>query len=254
LKDFISYPALDVFTNCINATSLKMQDKPLLFSQALHTNQNPEIITQNRKAFLDTLEMGKDFKIVLANQTHSDHIVIIDTYENRGWEELESAIPDTDALITDKKEILLGILSADCLPILLFDPKKEVVAVIHAGWAGTRKRIAPKTVLKMAEHFGSNPKDIIAQFAPCIASCCYEVGKEFQEHFKEYKEALIEHHDTRYLDIPFINNLQLQEAGLLKENIHQSGSCTACENERFFSYRKEGGCSGRMLTLIGMKS
>ena len=144
MKDFISYPALDTFTNCINATSLKMQDKPLLFSQALHTGQDPKIIGQNRKTFFDTLEISKDFKIVLANQTHSDHIAIIDTYENRGWEELESAIPDIDALITDKKEILLGILSADCLPILLFDPKKEVVAAIHAGWAGTHKRIAQK--------------------------------------------------------------------------------------------------------------
>jgi len=231
-----------------------MQDKPLLFSQALHTGQDPKIIGQNRKAFLDTLEMGKDFKIVLANQTHSNHIAIIDTYENRGWEELESAIPDTDALITDKKEILLGILSADCLPILLFDPKKEVIAAIHAGWVGTHKRIAPKTVLKMAEYFGSNPKDIIAQFAPCIAPCCYEVGAEFEERFRSYKGALIRREGKLFLDLPLVNKLQLKEAGVLEENISLSNTCTACENERFFSYRKEGGCSGRMLTFIGMKS
>lgn len=254
MKDFISYPALDAVTNCINATSLKMRDKPLLFSQALHTGQDPEIIGQNRKAFLDALEISKDFKIVLANQTHSDHIAIVDTYENRGWGELESAIPDTDALITDKKELLLGILSADCLPILLFDPKKEVIAAIHAGWAGTYKKIAPKTVLKMAEHFGSNPKDIIAQFAPCIASCCYEVGEEFMERFETYKGALQKRGGKIYLDIPLVNQLQLETAGLPRENIHQSGICTACENELFFSYRKENGCSGRMITFIGMKS
>lgn len=254
MKDFISYPVLNAFGNCINATSLKVVSKPLLFSQALHTGQNPEIIVQNRKAFLETLGISKDFKIVLANQTHSDHIAVIDNSQNRGWSEMKSALDDTDALITNQKEILLGILSADCLPILLFDPQKEVVALIHAGWTGTHKKIAQKTVLKMTEHFGSNPKNIIAQFAPCIASCCYEVGEEFQEHFKEYKEALIERHDKLYLDIPLVSNLQLQRVGLLEEHIHQSGICTACENERFFSYRKEGGCSGRMLTLIGMKS
>jgi YfiH family protein len=219
------------------------------FSLALHTDENLKSILQNRK----TLE--KEFpnrEFIVANQTHSDHISVIKEPISRGWREMSSAIEDCDALITDQKGVMLAILTADCVPILLFDPKKEIVSAVHAGWNGTYKKIIYKTVKKMVEEFGCDTKDIIAGIAPSIGRCCYEVGEDVAKYFFDDDRAFDIKGEKYMLDLPHINRQQLLKAGLISENIELSNVCTACKVDSYFSYRKERGCSGRFMSMIGL--
>ena len=219
------------------------------FSLALHTNENPKSILKNRGAIQKKLP-NREF--IVANQTHSDNIKVITTPQEQGWSELSTAIENCDALITNQKGIMLTILTADCVPILLFDPKKEVVSAIHAGWNGTYKEILYKTIKKMQKEFDCNPKDIIAGVAPSIGRCCYEVGEDVAKHFFDDSSAFDTVGDKYMLDLPYINQQQLLKAGLLLKNIELSNICTACEVENYFSYRKECGCSGRFMSMIGL--
>ncbi len=189
---------------------------------------------------------------IVANQTHSDNISIIHKVHERGWNSLEDAIENCDALITNQSNIMLTILTADCVPILLFDPKQRVIAAIHAGWKGTQQQIASKTVEKMQKEFDCNPKDIRAGVAPSIGKCCYEVDWNVAKHFETIENAYDNKGEKQMLDLPHINKVQLLEAGLLKEYIEMSDACTACEVDDYFSYRKEGGCSGRFMSMIGL--
>jgi YfiH family protein len=190
----------------------------------------------------------------VANQTHSDHIKVIKQQESKGWESLEDAIEDCDALITDIEDVVLSILTADCVPILLYDKNKKVVAAIHAGWKGTQAQIVAKTLQKMTEVFSSNPKDILAGIAPSIGSCCYYVGEDVAGHFFETPDAFKKQDEKYMLNLPYLNQQQLVSAGVEEANIEMSNICTACEVERFFSYRKEKGCSGRFMSMIGLTS
>jgi YfiH family protein len=148
---------------------------------------------------------------------------------------------------------MLTIMTADCVPILHFDTKQKVVAVIHAGWKGTEQEIALKTVEKMKESFNSNPKDIMAGIAPSIGKCCYEVDWNVAKHFEHIENSYEDKGEKQMLDLPYINRKQLLHAGLKKGNIEMSNVCTACEVGNYFSYRKEQGCSGRFMSIIGLK-
>jgi len=145
------------------------------------------------------------------------------------------------------------VLTADCVPVLLYDKEKEVIAAVHAGWKGTKAQIVFKTVQKMKEVYGSDPKDIIVGIAPSIGRCCYEVGEEVAQHFFDTPEGFDTKGSKYMLDLPYINEQQLLNASILEENIEMSNICTACEVEHFFSYRREQGCSGRFMSMIGMK-
>ncbi len=222
---------------------------------ALHTGEPKEKIITNRKVVERLFGKEQTPHFVLADQTHSDHIRVVTEAETKGWESFESAIADCDALITDLKGVVLGILTADCVPVLLCDPLQGVVAAVHAGWRGTASGIVPKTVERMRQEFGIKPENIIAGIAPAIGVCCYEVGEEVASGFFELPEAVISKENGKYmLDLPLANRLQLMKAGVQEAHIEMSDICTACENGSFFSYRKEQGCSGRFMSLIGMRN
>jgi YfiH family protein len=191
---------------------------------------------------------------IVANQTHSDNIKLITKKETKGWESVSNAIEDCDALITNLKGVVLSVLTADCVPVLLYDKQKGVVAAVHAGWKGTKAQIVSKTVQKMKESYGCDPENIIAGIAPSIGRCCYEVGEDVAGHFFDILEGFDTKGEKYMLDLPFINKQQLLNAGIPEENIEMSHTCTACDVERFFSYRKEQGCSGRFMSMIGMKN
>ncbi len=249
MKNLYRFEKLSRFTACTHLITQKDVSQPYGFSLALHTNENPKNILENRAVVQQQLP---HMQFIVANQTHSDHISIVSTSSEVGWRDASTAIEDCDALITNQKELMLTILTADCVPILLFDPKQNVVAAIHAGWKGTYKEIAFKTVQKMQSVFESNPKDIIAGIAPSIGSCCYEVGEDVAKHFLEDKNAYTQQGKKYMLNLPYINKKQLLKAGLEAENIELSNICTACEVESYFSYRKEQGCSGRFMSMIGL--
>jgi len=225
-------------------------------SMALHTGEKRPLIVANRWRVAHEIIAKEDlssYLFVVANQTHSDHIKIITKKEMLGWESMESAVEDCDALITDLPRVVLNILTADCVPILLYDPHKKVVAAIHAGWRGSHMKIVEKSISMMQSHFGSSASDILAGIGPAIGKCCYEVDRDVAKHFDAYPQALEQKAEKYMLDLIEINKIQLIASGLKEQHIETSGICTSCQVERYFSYRKELGCSGRFMSMIGLK-
>ena len=252
MVDFYRFLSFEDYPACIHAVTTKRSLEPYVFSLALHTGEDEASIIDNRKKVSSLLGLGDDLNFIVANQTHSDHIEIITEKETKGWEGLEDAVVDCDALITNKKGVVLTILTADCVPVLLYDKEKEVVAAVHAGWKGTEAKIVAKTVLKMKKIYGCDPTTIIVGIAPSIGRCCYEVDKDVAEHFFNEPQSFDVLGEKYMLDLPFLNKKQLLDVGVSESNIEMSNVCTACEVERFFSYRKEQGCSGRFMSMIGL--
>jgi YfiH family protein len=227
--------------------------KTLDFSLALHTGQAAEAIRANRRE-LERF-FGRKGRFVSVLQVHGEEVYIVENTEEHGWLEVDDSVR-ADALLTALPGTVLTILTADCVPILLYDPVRRVIGAVHAGWKGSRLGIAAKTVRKMGERFGSRPGEVLAAIGPAIGGCCYEVGPEVAEHFRGYEGAVIPSATggNPRLDLKAVNRRQLLDAGVLPEHIETSPVCTACEHERFFSYRREGGCDGRFMSCIMIES
>jgi YfiH family protein len=229
-------------------------------------------VEENRRRFAKALG-ATGMKMVALRQFHFDVIHVIDSAPGdplRG-----------DALITRTPKLLLAVQTADCIPILLADPENRVVAAIHAGWRGTLKRIAEKTVGRMRMLFGSRPERIIAALGPGIGRCCYEVGPEVVKEFASQFDAARDWFDGPYdalvsgedpnplpwlsmmppghqppepraqLDLHAANRAILEGAGVLAKNIDASSFCTSCRTDLFFSYRREK-ITGRLMAAIGI--
>jgi len=250
---FFRFQNLGNFHGIVHAVTKKSNTCAYGFSMALHTGEDPDSVVTNRRKAASMLGDDKAWEFVLADQTHGDHIAIIDKKQSMGWQDRESAVAHCDALVTDQKGVMLGILTADCVPILLYDPKHKVVGAIHAGWKGSVAGITAKCVALMQREFNSNPSEIIAGIAPSIGGCCYEVGSEVAAYFADYEGALRPKGEKYMLDLPEVNRLQLIDAGVPAFQIERSGICTACHEDDFFSYRKTQGCSGRFMSMIGLK-
>ena len=228
-----------------------------------------EAVQKNRKIFQSALAPD-DLTLVPLKQFHS---AVIHFFQTSPAQPCKG-----DASLTDAPRLLLGVQTADCVPILLVDPKKRVVAAIHAGWRGTLARIAEKTVGQMRMRFGSEPSDILAALGPAIGGCCYEVGTELVTKFtSQFADAGEWFDDLRtgdepnplqwlnmmppghqppaknvLLDLRKANRAQLMASGLGDKSIFVSDLCTACHTDLFFSYRKEADRSGRLLSVIGL--
>ena len=234
-------------------------------------------VERNRAAFLRQLGAAigkKPWPLVTMRQIHSDLIHCV--------AELPSEPLVGDGLITRMPCVLLGIQTADCLPVILVDTKQRAVGVFHAGWRGTVKRIVEKGVGEMRRCFGTLPKNIKAAIGPGIHGCCYDVGPEVRQQFESqfaYAEDLfreIKESDPvreKYpllfltarapghselptkilLDLVEANRHQLMDAGIPPRNISASTQCTACNPDLLFSYRAEKGISGRMMGVAGVK-
>lgn len=212
----------------------------------------PENIARNRSLFADAIGLsGAEMeRLVTLNQVHGDALITVDA----GY---DFKMKDADAMITNVAGTPIGILTADCQPILLFDPVKKVVGAAHAGWKGAYLKIGGLTVVAMRERFGSDLKDIRAALGPFIGPCCYavkgDVHARFKEAFGSNAGLFFSGQDGLSLDIGKANVKTLLDAGLVKENIEVSGLCTACRNDLFFSYRKEEGRTGRQISVIMLR-
>ena len=184
---------------------------------------------------------------ITLRQVHGDRVVNARNLRNRQEE--------GDALITDEVGRSIGIRTADCVPILLLDPRNRAVAAVHAGWRGTAAEIAKRAVEAMRDAFDTNPADLYAAFGPCIRVCCYEVGKEVADKlaatFPEWAER---DKATRCVNLAEANCRHLMSAGVAEDRIFDSGLCTACQPDRFFSYRREPDNPGRMVSAISRLS
>lgn len=189
-------------------------------------------------------------RYIFARQTHSNHVAVVTS------DSLLSSVSDTDALITNEPGLFVCVQTADCVPILLFDPRRRVVAAIHAGWRGTVAKIVQTSIACMTETFGCDPADILAGIGPSIHMHAYEVGQEVVQAVEAgftnspalLKPSLTE--GKAYLDLWEANRTLLLEAGLSEENIEVMGLCSFEQADLFFSARREGVDTGRMVSGI----
>lgn len=210
----------------------------------LNVPDTKEVVYKNRLEIL--VHMGiTNGTIVIPYQTHSCNIEIL-TKANAG-----DVFNNVDAIITNEKNIVIGTLSADCVPILIVDPIKGVIACVHAGWKGTAAEIGKKTIAKMNESFGCQPQNMIAGIGPSISQENYEVGYEVSKHFGD--DCLIDApNNKKCVDLWKENKNQLIAAGLLAANIETSGRCTYKEINTFYSARRETISTGRMGSFIAL--
>jgi YfiH family protein len=217
---------------------------------------------------------AKQMTLVTLRQIHSDVIHVAVTPQEE--------MPKADALATRTPGLLLGVQTADCVPILLADTRQRVVAAIHAGWRGTLARITVKTLGRMRMEFGTRPRDVVAALGPAIGRCCYEVGPEVAQAFAAQFPAAADWFDGPFeqlshgeeplslpwltmmppghvpppprvqLDLRAANRWQLADAGVPDSKIAVSDLCTACRTDLLFSYRREGAKTGRMMAVIGL--
>lgn len=152
-----------------------------------------------------------------------------------------------DALVISEPGNWIGVRTADCVPVLLADREKRIVAAVHAGWRGTVANITGNTLAAMRESYDCDPATILAAIGPCIGSCCYEVGPEVAEQFDS---ILPGRRGQTTVDLVMSNRRQLETAGVLPENIDESNLCTKCRSDEFYSFRKEAGQAGRMVSAI----
>ena len=165
-------------------------------------------------------------------------------------------LEEVDALLTQLPNICIGVSTADCVPIILYDPRRKVTAAIHAGWRGTVKRIVTRCLEEMTAHFSTTPADVLAAIGPCISAEAYEVGEEVVDQFREAGfplEKIVMRSDAApkpHLNLPLANRLLLEEAGVTSGQISDCGICTFQHHQDFFSARRLGILSGRIFTGI----
>ncbi len=212
-----------------------------------HVDDNPDAVKENRRRLTQQF-LGH--QICFPNQTHSTNVqVVVDGSH-------QMPIEDCDALITNIPNLPIGILTADCVPILLFDPEKRVVGAVHAGWRGTVGKILSKTVLEMKNTFGVSPKTIMAGIGPSISPEVYEVGEEVVEQVVQtLGEGLIRSEGERhYFNLWEANRRQLNDLGVRNDNIEIAEICTYQRYKEFFSARRLGLKSGRFASVIMLNS
>lgn len=214
---------------------------------AFHVSDNKLDVHSNHQILADTLNYKLN-SLAHMRQIHSDVVHIVNSDDNF------SHPPTCDALITDQRDIPLMVMVADCAPILFYDDKQKVIAVAHAGRAGTFKNIVNKVVECFIHEFNSDAKDIYVSIGASIGSCCYEVGSEVKKEAEDldFNYAIEESGDSYYLNIAKILKRQLIESGIDENNIEISAECTSCNHDTYFSYRKNS-ITGRFSGVIMLK-
>lgn len=233
------------------------------FNLTDYCGDSPERVSRNKEWLASELSVSSE-RIVLPRQTHTDNVRVLNGhFLELNLEERQKYLQDVDAVVTAESNLCIGVSTADCVPILLYDPEKRVAAAVHAGWRGTVKQIAKKCVEEMANTFSCNPSDIRAIVGPSISPEAFEVGEEVVEAFRSagfemggilsYKLAMHAPESSSkkaHIDLWAANTMLLEEAGLDFCHIKVSGICTYFHSDTFFSARKLGIKSGRIFTGI----
>jgi YfiH family protein len=184
--------------------------------------------------------------IFMPRQKHTDHVYVLQEKE-------KSVI--ADAVITKRKNILIGVSAADCVPVIFTNEAQDVAGVIHAGWRGTAGALTKKTLEVLIKYCHIEPEHIIMAIGPSIGQCCYEVGSEVAEKVTAVTgegDYVFFKNNALFLNLKEANRIQALSQGVKSHNIWMSSSCTCCESDRFFSYRCEGKTAQRQGGFIGL--
>lgn len=228
---------------------------------ALHVGDDSEKVLANRKKFAQSLGFQLE-DIVTPNQVHGDKIFRAEeVHRGRGSQSYADSISETDALITNVKNLPLMLCFADCVPIMFVDVENFAVGIAHGGWKGTLNKIAAKTFLAMKNNFGTTAEKCLVGIGPSIGACCYEVGANVVEtckkNFPNHDELIINRDGKIFLDLWAANKIQLMEVGLPEKNIDVAGECTCCNSNWYFSFRdarkNNFSDTGRIAALIALK-
>jgi hypothetical protein len=212
-------------------------------SRPLNFRLDSENLEYNLDKFLMCL--GISYKnLVYASQIHSTNILQVNRKDGGT---IKSGI---DGFITNSEDIAISVFTADCLSVFVYDKKEKAVGIIHVGWRNAKDNIVSKLIMMMQEKFGSQRKDLLFAFGPAIRSCCYEIGPELEEYFQKDIEI---RNNKLYLDLARVSRRQLLECGIEETQIEDSNICTSCSVEKFFSWRREGEKTGRMISLLMLR-
>ncbi|MFH1398271.1 MAG: peptidoglycan editing factor PgeF [Candidatus Omnitrophota bacterium] len=204
----------------------------------------------NRRNFLEPAGLNYQ-DLICAKQTHSNNVFFAGKNDlGKGALSYDSSVDNTDAFITNLIEVPLAIFTADCLPVFLYDFKNKAIGLVHASWRSSQVNITAKTVRSMRDKFATTPSDLRVYFGPAIRSCCFQVGGEFNDIFPG---QLIVRANINYLDLAGVNRKQLLDCGVKDKNISDSGLCTYCNENDFFSFRREGESCGRMMSVMMLR-
>lgn len=255
---YIAIPAFDALDLVHHAFSTKVGGVSSgLFKRmnlSLNVGEDKDLVEINRCMFMKALNAGNP-DIHTVRQMHGTRVIRIENREHPA-EEFRQA--QADAIMTDQPEVAIGVLTADCVPILLVDPMKRAIAVVHAGREGSLLQIVSHVIRRMQADFGSSPEDLHAAVGPCIETSCYEVGDDVVERVRRLNlsedDTLLQRNGSHYLDLRRINSLQLLHCGLREDHIYHVDLCTSCHPRTFYSHRKsKGKKTGRMMALLMLK-
>ena len=245
----MNYLKLNSFKNGNDFIKFQEGKFEVVFSTAENNksfNRNTEEGIRELEALIDKFH-GENVEYL--KQIHSNKVY---TYR-KGSNEFKDN--EGDALITNEKKVIIGVFTADCVPVILVDKENEAIAAIHSGWKGTFSSIVTETILRMKEEYNSKAENIVAYIGPHIRQCCYEVSEDLKEQFlKKFDIEKDKLFDGRNLSLEECINNDLINSGVLEENIHSLGLCTNCEKEvKLHSYRKSNGAYGRLFSFVYIK-
>lgn len=210
-----------------------------------YCGDSDEAIRRNREALCSLLGITDDH-LLMPHQVHKAEIAVVN-------EQRDIDLEGYDALMTNVEDVCIGVSTADCIPVLLYDKKQRAVCAVHAGWRGTVMRIVEQSIARMTEVYGTNPADLIAQIGPGIHLESFEVGDEVYQAFEDAgfdMNSISKKYEKWHLDLPECNRLQLISAGVPESQVSVSPVCTYMQSDTYFSARRLGIESGRIFTGI----
>ncbi len=228
------------------------------FNLGLHAGEKVEVVKENYRIL--SKASGFDLQdIVVPFQCHTSNVLCLGHEFRKSTKEMQQTkLLEVDAVITNLKGMLIGVLTADCVPILLYDVRQKAIGAVHAGWRGTAAGILGVTILEMKKRWGVDSAQLRVGIAPCISMQNYQVGEELKTAFEkihpphELDRIFKQTEEGLYLDLVQSNVFQLLKLGIHPDNIFYSDTCTF-DSPEFYSYRKANGHTGRFLTCIALR-
>lgn len=213
-----------------------------------------EDVAKNRRLLCMSLNLSDESHLVIPHQTHGTTVLTVDkTFMALDEEQRQQRLEGIDAVITNVPQICIGVSTADCIPIIIYDDVHHAAAAIHAGWRGTVARIVKKAVAALQAAYGSQPTELQAWIGPGISLKNFEVGQEVYDQFAEagfQMECIAMKYEKWHIDLPMCNRMQLEEAGVPLQSIRQMAVCTYDQTDDYFSARRLGINSGRIYTGV----